>query len=113
MATWPSRPLSGAHPPTWKDFGLHSCFAYGRRTLSRMNEPEVDPRNHLFTNALGLTECHSNLSPFSSILSLAHVHAALAYYHANQEDIEADMAAEDTQAKALEQEHARHRGAGA
>jgi uncharacterized protein (DUF433 family) len=45
-------------------------------------------------------------------LSLAHVHAALAYYHANQEEIESDMAAEDAEARALEQEHAHRRGAG-
>src|SRR5436190_24233805 len=45
-------------------------------------------------------------------LSLAHVHAALAYYHANPEAIESDMAAEDAEAKALEQEHAHRREAG-
>ena len=45
-------------------------------------------------------------------VSLAHVHAALAYYHANQEEIEADIAAEDTEAKALEQQHAHRRGTG-
>ena len=45
-------------------------------------------------------------------LSLAHVHAALAYYHVNQEAIESDIAAEDAEAKALEQEHAHRRGAG-
>ena len=45
-------------------------------------------------------------------VSLAHVHAALAYYHANQEAIESDMAAEDAEAKALEQEHAHRRGTG-
>lgn len=38
-------------------------------------------------------------------VSLAHVHAALAYYHANREEIEADMAAEDTEAERLEREH--------
>jgi uncharacterized protein (DUF433 family) len=46
-------------------------------------------------------------------LSLAHVHAALAYYHANQEEIEADMAAEDAEANALEQAQAHPRGTGA
>jgi len=38
-------------------------------------------------------------------LSLAQVHAALAYYHANREEIEADMAAEGAEAERLEREH--------
>ncbi len=79
MATWPSRPLSGVHPPTWTDFGLHPCFAYGRRTLSRMNEPEVDPRNHLFTNALGLTECHSSLTPIFFFFSYSQINKLSLY----------------------------------
>ena len=35
-------------------------------------------------------------------LSLAHVYAALTYYHANPDEIEADIAAEDTEATRLE-----------
>ena len=38
-------------------------------------------------------------------LSLAQVHAALAYYHANREEIEADIAAEEAEAERLEREH--------
>ena len=38
-------------------------------------------------------------------LTLAQVYAALAYYHANREAIETDMAAEDAEAEALEQQH--------
>jgi uncharacterized protein (DUF433 family) len=38
-------------------------------------------------------------------ISLAHVHAALTYYHANQGAIEADMAAEEAEADRLEREH--------
>jgi len=38
-------------------------------------------------------------------LSLAQVYAALAYYHANREEIEADIAAEDAEAERLEREH--------
>ena len=38
-------------------------------------------------------------------LSLAQVHAALAYYHANREAIEADIAAEEAEYERLEQEH--------
>jgi uncharacterized protein (DUF433 family) len=37
-------------------------------------------------------------------LSLAQIHAALAYYHANREAIEADLAEEVTTAEALEHE---------
>lgn len=38
-------------------------------------------------------------------LSLAQVYAALAYYHANREEIEADIAAEEDEAERLEREH--------
>jgi len=38
-------------------------------------------------------------------ISLAQVHAALTYYHANQEAMEADMAAEEAEADRLEREH--------
>src|SRR5205807_5674442 len=40
-------------------------------------------------------------------LSLAQVHAALAYYHANQAEIDSDLEAEARQTEALEQEHLR------
>lgn len=39
-------------------------------------------------------------------LTLAQVHAALAYYHANREEIERDMAEEDEAAVRLEELHA-------
>jgi len=38
-------------------------------------------------------------------LSVAQVYAALAYYHANREEIDADLAAEDEEAERLEREH--------
>lgn len=38
-------------------------------------------------------------------VSLAQVHAALAYHHANREEIEADIAAEEAEAERLEREH--------
>ncbi len=38
-------------------------------------------------------------------LSLAQVYAALTYYHANKEEIEADIAAEETEADRLEALH--------
>jgi uncharacterized protein (DUF433 family) len=38
-------------------------------------------------------------------LSLAQVHAALAYYHANQAEIDADLEAEAREIAALEQQH--------
>ena len=38
-------------------------------------------------------------------LTLAQVHAALAYYHANRDEIEADLAAEAVAAERAEQAH--------
>jgi uncharacterized protein (DUF433 family) len=38
-------------------------------------------------------------------LSLAQVHAALAYYHANQDEIDADLETESREIEALEQQH--------
>ena len=38
-------------------------------------------------------------------LALAQIHAALAYYHANREEIEQDIAEEEAVAEQLEQEH--------
>jgi uncharacterized protein (DUF433 family) len=38
-------------------------------------------------------------------ISLAQVHAALTYYHANQEALEAEIAAEDAEYDRLEREH--------
>jgi len=38
-------------------------------------------------------------------LSLAQIHAALAYYHANQSEIDADLKAESRETEALEQQH--------
>lgn len=43
-------------------------------------------------------------------LTLAQVHAALAYYHANHQEIEADIAAEDAEADRIEREHFLARG---
>ena len=40
-------------------------------------------------------------------LSLAQVHAALAYYHVNQAEIDADLGAEAQETEALEQKHRR------
>jgi uncharacterized protein (DUF433 family) len=40
-------------------------------------------------------------------LSLAQVHAALAYYHANQAEIDGDLEAEAREAEALERQHRR------
>jgi len=45
-------------------------------------------------------------------LSLAQIYAALAYYHANREEIDADLKAEEEEAEALERSHlAQVRGA--
>ena len=40
-------------------------------------------------------------------LTLGQVYAALAYYHANREEIDADLAAEEAFLKELERQHAR------
>lgn len=42
-------------------------------------------------------------------LTLAQVHAALAYYHANQEEIEQDIAEEEAVAEQLERRHGKSR----
>jgi uncharacterized protein (DUF433 family) len=42
-------------------------------------------------------------------LTLAQVFAALAYYHANRDEIEADLATERAQAEALLEDHLRSR----
>ena len=44
-------------------------------------------------------------------LSLAQVYAALTYYHANRDEIEADMAAEEAEAQRLEKRHVSQRDA--
>src|SRR5580700_11315731 len=40
-------------------------------------------------------------------LTLAQVHAALAYYHANQSEIEADLESDAGETQALEEQHGR------
>jgi uncharacterized protein (DUF433 family) len=40
-------------------------------------------------------------------LSLAQVHAALAYYHANQAEVDADLASEERETAVLEEQHRR------
>lgn len=40
-------------------------------------------------------------------LSLAQVHAALAYYYANKTEIDSDLEAEDREAESLERQHRR------
>ena len=42
-------------------------------------------------------------------VSLAQVHAALAYYHANQEEIESGIAADAAEAEAFEQRYTERR----
>ena len=43
-------------------------------------------------------------------LTLAQMYAALAYYHANREAIEEDLAAEEAEANHLEQEYLKRKG---
>jgi uncharacterized protein (DUF433 family) len=44
---------------------------------------------------------------FGGHLSLAQVHAALAYYYANQSEIDADLAEDDRETEELERQHQR------
>src|SRR5688572_10873043 len=41
-------------------------------------------------------------------LTVGQVYAALAYYHANREEIEADLAEEEAMTEAIERQHARN-----
>jgi 23S rRNA G2069 N7-methylase RlmK/C1962 C5-methylase RlmI len=52
---------------------------------------------------------YGNIADKFGHLTPAQVYAALAYYHANREEIEADIAAEEAEAERLEQEHLRSR----
>jgi uncharacterized protein (DUF433 family) len=45
-------------------------------------------------------------------LTLGQVYAALAYYHANRSEMDAEMAAEQTESDRLEQEHLRNAATG-
>ena len=56
---------------------------------------------------LGLTA--EEIAAEISHLTLAQVHAALAYYHANQEEIEQDIAEEEAVAEQLERQHGKSR----
>lgn len=42
---------------------------------------------------------------FGGLLSLAQVHAALAYYYANRNEIDSDLAADDAETEKLEASH--------
>ena len=46
-------------------------------------------------------------------LSLAQVYVALAYYHANRDELDAHMAAEESESDRIEQEHLRLQKSGA
>ena len=48
-----------------------------------------------------------------SHLDLAQVYAALAYYHANRDAMEADMMTEEAESDKIEQDHLRERQGGA
>ena len=54
---------------------------------------------------MGLT--HEEIATQYGHLSLAQVHAALAYYHANPEEIEADLAQEEAFAESVDRESER------
>lgn len=69
----------------------------------RIAETGVTVRRIVGWYKLGLTP--EEIADRIGHLSLAQVHAALAYYHANREEIETDITAEEIEADRLEREH--------
>jgi hypothetical protein len=62
-----------------------------------------------------MQSCRSNTEITAEYphLSLAQVYGALAYYHANRAEMDAHMAAEETESDRLEQAHLRLQHGGA
>ena len=92
-------------PKTWKYLVPKPRSAYKQlfvkdrwiaaRTLYGMHLTEASPRTP------------EEIAADYSHLALAHVYVALAYYHANRDEMEADMAAEETESDRIEKEHRR------
>lgn len=70
----------------------------------RITETGVTVRRIVGWNKFGLSP--EEIASEIPHLTLAHVHAALAYYHANREEIERDRAEEDEAAVRPEELHA-------
>jgi uncharacterized protein (DUF433 family) len=65
-----------------------------------VRDPEIRGRRVVAWYRLGLTA--EEIADQFGHLTLAQVHAALAYYHANRAEIEADIQAEEAEADAIE-----------
>lgn len=72
------------------------------RGRSRIAGTGVTVRRIVGWYRLGLTP--EKIADRIGHLSLAQVHAALAYHHANREEIEADIATEEMEAERIERE---------
>ena len=70
----------------------------------RISGTGVSVRRVVVWYKLGLTP--EEIADRIGHLTLAQVHAALTYYHANRESIEADLAAEEAEADQLERGYA-------
>ena len=70
-----------------------------RRGRPRIAGTGVTVRRIVGWYKLGLTP--EEIADQVGHITLAQVHAALAYYHANQDEIEADIAAEESEAQQL------------
>jgi uncharacterized protein (DUF433 family) len=98
--------------PTTVDIGtLIVCTPEIRNGQPRLAGTGVTVRRIVGWYKLGLSP--EEIAEEYGHLSLAQVHAALAYYHSNQEEIEALIAAEDKLATELEQQHRQQRRAAA
>jgi uncharacterized protein (DUF433 family) len=81
----------------------HSGIRGGRPCLSGTS---VSVRRIARWHNMGLIP-EEIVQTFGGHLSLAQVHAALAWYYANQPDIDADLDAEDRETEALERQYQR------
>ena len=68
----------------------------------------VTVRRIVVWSTLGLTP--EDIADEAGPLTLAQVHAALTYYHANRTEIDDDIAAEEAQTERLEREHRKDAG---
>jgi uncharacterized protein (DUF433 family) len=98
------RSVSSSPMPTLTDIGsliTRSRGICGGRV--RIAGTGVSVRRIVGWYKLGLTP--EKIATEIPHLNLAHVHAALCYYHANRDVMDAEMAAEENEADRLEREH--------
>ena len=89
-------------------FGRRSSIRAGRRPCGQLRRRRVGRFGRLVVRRIvgwykqGLAA--EEIAREIPHISLAQVYAALTYYHANREEIEADLAAEDATADLLEKQ---------